>query len=96
VTDVDQVIDLAPYSLEREEKDALLVERLAGLVDHHRKHCPPYARMLNVLWPSERPVRLAEVPWLPVGLFKTHQLRSVPSDAVVKTLTSSGTTGQAN
>jgi hypothetical protein len=30
-----------------------------------------------------------------VGLFKTHQLRSVPSDAVVKTLTSSGTTGQA-
>jgi hypothetical protein len=37
---------------------------------------------------------MAEIPFVPVGLFKTHFLSSVPPEAVFKTLTSSGTTGQ--
>ena len=41
----------------------------------------------------ERAARPAEVPALPVSLFKTHELRSVPEEAVFKTLTSSATTG---
>ncbi len=32
---------------------------------------------------------------LPVGLFKSHELRSIPSDQVSKVVTSSGTTGAA-
>jgi len=32
---------------------------------------------------------------LPVGLFKSHALRSIPQDRVFKTVTSSGTTGAA-
>jgi hypothetical protein len=38
--------------------------------------------------------RLEDVPFLPVTLFKTHTLSSVPEAEVVKVLTSSGTTGQ--
>ena len=38
---------------------------------------------------------LADVPALPVGLFKSHTLRSIPEDAVFKVVTSSGTTGAA-
>jgi hypothetical protein len=37
---------------------------------------------------------LSEVPHIPVGLFKTHRLASVPEGAVFKVLTSSGTTSQ--
>jgi acyl-CoA synthetase (AMP-forming)/AMP-acid ligase II len=37
---------------------------------------------------------IAEVPYLPVGLFKSHALRSIPPENVFKTMTSSGTTGQ--
>jgi hypothetical protein len=43
----------------------------------------------------ERAERLAELPWLPVGVFKSHLLRSVSEDSVVRVLTSSGTSGQA-
>ena len=32
---------------------------------------------------------------LPVGLFKSHALRSIPEDGVFKIVTSSGTTGTA-
>ena len=35
------------------------------------------------------------MPYLPAGLFKTHELRSISREHVFKTLTSSGTTGQA-
>jgi hypothetical protein len=38
--------------------------------------------------------RLEDVPYLPVGLFKTHRLVSVPETEIFKVLTSSGTTGQ--
>jgi hypothetical protein len=47
------------------------------------------------LYPRLGPIaRLCDVPYLPVGLFKSHALRSVPESAVFKTLQSSGTTGQ--
>ena len=36
---------------------------------------------------------VADLPWLPVRKVKTHDLTSVPDEAVSKTLTSSGTTG---
>ena len=36
-----------------------------------------------------------ELPFLPVQLFKTHALKSVDDEEVFRTMTSSGTTGQA-
>ena len=35
-----------------------------------------------------------DIPFIPVRLFKEYDLLSVPKDDVVKTMTSSGTTGQ--
>jgi len=37
---------------------------------------------------------VAEVPFIPISLFKTHRLASIPDEDVFKTITSSGTTGQ--
>jgi hypothetical protein len=45
--------------------------------------------------PGARFERIADLPFLPVSLFKTHDLLSIPRDAVFKTLHSSGTTGQS-
>ncbi len=92
----DELLRAEPFSLGGEEKELLLGRALGGLVEHHRAACPPYARVLDALWPRAGvPSRAVDVPWLPVGLFKTHELVSVPADAVVKTLTSSGTSGQS-
>jgi hypothetical protein len=77
------------------ERDAALTPALAALTEHHRVACQPYERILAALGipRGQRYDRIADLPWLPVGLFKTHELRSVPSADVFRVLTSSGTTG---
>jgi phenylacetate-coenzyme A ligase PaaK-like adenylate-forming protein len=91
------VIDLQahpPYGLRQAEKDAVLLRHLAELTAHHQAHCPPYARLLQALGGTV-PAQVADIPFLPVSLFKTDPLSSVPPDQIFKTVTSSGTTGQA-
>jgi hypothetical protein len=83
------------YSLSQPQKEELLLPRLDELTEHHRRHCAAYDRLLSVIYPSSGSGRsIAEIPFLPIGLFKTHLLSSVPADEVFKTVTSSGTTGQ--
>ena len=93
--DFDDLLLLGPYSLPRKEKRALFTQALTDLTRHHRARCPEYARLLNALGaPEDRSLTPEEVPMVPVSLFKDLDLRSVPEEAVFKTLTSSGTTGQ--
>ncbi len=89
----DELLDRPQYSLVQEEKERLLVSELRRLTEHHRRNSPPYERLLRAMGPVEIS-RLDEVPYLPVGLFKSHRLLSVPEVDVFKTLTSSGTSGQ--
>lgn len=71
-----------------------LLPQLDGLVRWHQQRCPPYARLLDAMWPDyQGAATLADLPWLPVGLFKSHRLTSIPPSQEFKTLTSSGTTG---
>ncbi|HVV83914.1 MAG TPA: hypothetical protein VHE35_12655 [Kofleriaceae bacterium] len=91
----DELLAAPLYGLTQGDKDARLTAALAALTRHHRAHCPAYRRITDVLAGGERPYqRVADVPWLPVGLFKSHRLVSVPDDEITTTLTSSGTTGQ--
>ncbi|MGW6443566.1 LuxE/PaaK family acyltransferase [Lentzea sp. NPDC055074] len=77
------------------EREAALLTELTELTEHHRAHSVQYDRILSSLGiESGRQFdSLAELPWLPVRMFKTHELKSVPDDEVFKVLTSSGTTG---
>ena len=93
--DCDNLLLLEPYGLPRAEKRELFTQVLTDLTRRHRADCPEYARLLGALGtPENRPLAPEEVPMLPVSLFKELELRSVPEEAVFKTLTSSGTTGQ--
>lgn len=92
----DEIVRIAPYSLNKREKEELLTKRLLELTEHHRRQCPAYARMLESIGFDEKHVkRYTDLPFLPVRLFKELDLRSVAEEAVVKTMTSSGTSGQA-
>ncbi len=86
---LDELFAIPQYSLPQAEKERLLRPMFAELVAHHRLHCPEYERILRAL--SSAP---DELPYIPVGLFKSHRLSSIPPGQVFKTLTSSGTTGQ--
>jgi phenylacetate-coenzyme A ligase PaaK-like adenylate-forming protein len=83
-----------PYGVPQPQKDALLLQHLTALTAHHQAQCPPYARLVKALG-GKTPASVAEIPFLPVSLFKTDLLTSVPEDQLFKLVTSSGTTGQA-
>jgi hypothetical protein len=80
-----------PYGLAAAEKRALLVDTLNRLTHWHAAGCEPYARMLRRLFPAGDAQALDLIPYLPVRLFKTLDLLSVPRSQITKTLTSSGT-----
>jgi len=92
----DYLLSLPPYGLTREAKTAALLAAVMEQVVHHYEHCPPYARWLRRQgFDPGNPIRsLADVPWLPVSIFKRLFLKSVPESQVVRVLTSSGTSGQ--
>jgi len=90
----DELLRAPQFSLPQAEKEARLLPRLLQLVDHHRRACAPYARFLAAIGWDGAAETLADLPQLPVGVFKSHDLRSIPEDEVFRVLTSSGTTGQ--
>ncbi|MFG2077283.1 LuxE/PaaK family acyltransferase [Nonomuraea maritima] len=85
---------MSVFRLTAAEKEAVLLPELVELTEHHRAACLPYRRILDAVGAAPPYERVADLPWLPVRLFKTHELRSVPEDQVFRVLTSSGTTGQ--
>ncbi len=92
---IDALIDGPLYDAPLAGMAARLLDVLTALTRHHRARCAPYRRLVDVLHDGERSAAtLADVPWLPVGLWKSHRLVSVPDAEVTTTLTSSGTTGQ--
>lgn len=93
---LDEIMNIPPYSLGKKDKEKMLTKRLAELTELHRQNCPEYERMLKAIeFHVENAGSYREFPFLPVRLFKELELRSVPAEAVIKTMTSSGTTGQA-
>lgn len=93
---LDKLFDLEPYGLKHEEKEQMMFEGLLELTAHHREHCVEYRKMLDVQgakadqWNSS-----SDIPFIPVRLFKEFELLSTDRSEIVKTMTSSGTSGQA-
>lgn len=92
---LSQLFERPQFSIDQEEKSRLLAAEMTALVRHHRAGSADYARICDVLAAPHSFDTLDEVPYLPVSLFKSHELRSVQADEVFKIMTSSGTTGQA-
>ena len=97
----DEFLNIPPYSLDKAEKEKLLTERLTELTRLHAEKCPEYNSILRAIdfdindkHTTQSVKTYRDLPFLPVRLFKELELRSVPSKDVVKTMTSSGTTGQ--
>lgn len=90
-----ELLNVEPYSLDRKEKERLLTKRLVNLTEKHRVECPEYGRILDSICYNKKVQSYKDLPFLPVRLFKELELRSVPKEHVIKTMTSSGTTGQS-
>ncbi|TRD15451.1 acyl-protein synthetase [Palleronia caenipelagi] len=88
------MFEISVYGLPQPEKEKLLLKRLNHLTEHHVENSGAYAKIIRARGVSAEAASLDEVPFLPVRLFKTHLLSSIPEEERFKLLTSSGTTGQ--
>ena len=92
----DELLTIPPYSLDHTQKAEMLTERLGDLTRLHKDKCEEYARILEGLSFDCADIdSYLDIPFLPVRLFKERSLKSVSDDEIVKTMTSSGTTGQS-
>ena len=102
MNEVDAVFDLnginhiPPFSLVKEEKDAFYFDALNALTKHHYANCVQYQKILDMLgFDPTIKYNSEEIPPIPVRLFKEYDLMSVDKSQIIKTMTSSGTTGQS-
>lgn len=91
----EEEMNIPPYSLLKLEKRAFLTKHLAALTLQHYENCTEYKKILDASSFDVTNISdYSQIPFLPVRLFKDYELKSVTAESVVKTLTSSGTTGQ--
>ncbi len=92
---MENIINIKPYSLNKIEKSSLLNFHLTKLTKHHYDNCKEYSNILKSIgFNVNSNFIYSDIPFLPVRLFKTHKLSSVKDKHIIKTMTSSGTSGQ--
>lgn len=93
---VEDLLGTPPFSMEDGAKRAYYAHALSELTLHHSERSPEYRRIACLLgYRSGDELGMEEVPFIPARLFKEYELRSVERSEITKTMTSSGTTGQA-
>lgn len=89
------VAGVAQFGLVHSAKCPWMIDELNRLVRLHYDSCAYYRHLLDILYGGAVQYKTIEsIPYIPVRLFKHYELLSVPRDKVVKTMTSSGTSGQ--
>lgn len=92
----NELLDLEPYVLAKDKKTSILNKIVKDLTVFHYENCVEYKRMIDAVgFNVYGDYSYSKVPALPVSLFKELNLKSISDDRVFKTMTSSGTTGQA-
>jgi phenylacetate-coenzyme A ligase PaaK-like adenylate-forming protein len=92
---LETLLEAEQYTLTKADKQRLLLDDLNDLTALHYRSCEGYRRVIDVAYGGLRTAdTLGDVPYLPVGLFKEVELRSVPEADVIKVMHSSGTTSQ--
>lgn len=82
------------FGLKQSEKQTRLGSELRDLTQWHLSACANYQVISEKLFFNQQSTELTDIPFLPVRLFKLEKLVSVPDYDIVKTMTSSGTSGQ--
>lgn len=90
-----QLFNEKAFSLDKQGKREYYRDILSQLCAKHYEGCPEYKRFIDAIgFDYEAKPDIEDYPFIPVRMFKELELLSVPKEQVVKTMTSSGTTGQ--
>ena len=92
----DEVLEIPPFSLDKTAKAMLFTSYLKDLCLMHYDKCKDYKKIIDKLACDFNAIsRYEDLPFLPVRLFKEFDLKSISNENIFKTMTSSGTSGQA-
>lgn len=84
------------YSFDKKTKHEFFLDHILELFEHHIKQCKEFKNMMSSInYQGGNIHSIEDLPFIPVRLFKLYELSSVSKDDIIKTMTSSGTTGQA-
>lgn len=90
----DTIFKSDPFSWEEIEKNKYLKKMVLHLTRHHAENCREYRKILEMTGVDINKIEaLKDIPFLPVSLFKKHDLKSINAENIFKTMVSSGTTG---
>jgi phenylacetate-coenzyme A ligase PaaK-like adenylate-forming protein len=96
LSSLNQFFPLNPFGLFGDDRIDFCLRHYLKLAKFHYLQCHEYRRIIDVLDLDLDSInKIESLPFIPVRLFKKYDLRSVPKDEILKTLTSSGTTGQS-
>ncbi len=90
---LEKHLSINPYSLDIESKNKFFSKQMAKLIRYHFKKCKEYKNILTNINYDLDNCLTSKMPYIPVTLFKELELLSVPKKKIIKTLVSSGTTG---
>lgn len=83
------------YTLCSSEKNGKLLANINSRLQRHYDNSLEFRRIIKGIFEDRLPAKsLEELPFIPVRLFKTLDLKSIQEVEIVKTMTSSGTSGQ--
>ena len=83
-----------PYYINNNFYSKIFLSSIRRLTKHHYNKCKYYAKIINKLnFNLNKNYKLDNLPMIPVRLFKHLDLLSVSKNKIIKTLVSSGTSG---
>ncbi len=92
---IEEILKTEPYSLNRKEKESLFSSFLTDLSRYHYLNCELYRKMMDGIgYNVNKNYSYVDLPFLPVQLFKSFELKSTANENIVKTISSSGTSNQ--
>ena len=93
---INSFLKWSPFGMSKEEKRARFIPVMKHLTHLHLEKCPEYKNVVRTFFGlTDIKEHICDIPFIPVRLFKHQNLKSIEDSDVVKTMTSSGTSGQS-
>ncbi|MBI2577989.1 MAG: hypothetical protein HYV77_04125 [Candidatus Wildermuthbacteria bacterium] len=93
MSEIDELLKQKAFALNAADKSDIFLSAMTESIHHHYNHCPQYKMLLDGQgFDPFRVFSLADIPFLPVSLFKEVELVTGPREAIKKKALSSATT----
>ena len=93
--EIEKFISNPPFNLTSLEKEKKFLKIFRDIINFHYKNCKNYKKILDEIYSDFRKSdSLIDLPFLPTSIFKNHNMLSVKKDKIIKTISSSGTSGK--